>query len=149
MGCPSIAQAWDYCLMAKLISEIDPAPTTGQYARMLLKHGKNGADKCTEARLKAMGCYTERAERWSGKGMVKHDLFGCVDWIGIDPKTFDVLCIQATSVGKMKNRARKIVALPHWPVLMRTALRFEVWGWDDSGVCFELDMKGGQTELFL
>lgn len=87
--------------------------------------------------LEAMGYRTAKVEYWSpfpkphGK---RHDLFNCIDALGVHPEQHHTIGVQATSRSNSLARLKKImydeIVFPQAKDWLAAGNRLEVWGID-------------------
>lgn len=78
------------------------------------------------------GQIVEHYNNFSGK---KNDFFGCIDWLGVNPKIPGVLGVQITTDHNASARMKKAKAEPRLRAWLQSGNRFEVHGWkkDERG----------------
>lgn len=70
-------------------------------------------------------------ERRNPRSFITHDLFGFVDVVAAGPG--GVLFVQACAAGDAARRKAKILSIPAWKSVVRSAAMVEVWGWAKRG----------------
>lgn len=84
----------------------------------------------------------ERLVPRPGQFPIKQDLFGLIDILAIGPGI--TLGVQATSVGGVSARKRRLRLHPHTPLILEAGWTLEIWGWHKPKNRWEL----GRVERF-
>ena len=72
-------------------------------------------------------------EHWNPYARVRHDLFGFIDIVAINPGQDGVLGIQATTTDNQASRMKKIEHEPRALIWIQAGNRVAVWGWAKQG----------------
>lgn len=79
--------------------------------------------------LRSYDVLAEVVERWNPHARVRHDLFGFIDVLAVDPMRTGCLGIQATSASNMASRVRKVLEHPSARTFLEAQNGLQVWGW--------------------
>ena len=71
-------------------------------------------------------------ERWNQYSKTRHDLFGFVDVVAMDPNSGRLVGVQCTSTGNLRARLRKAQAISFF-TLWKQANDVEFHGWAKRG----------------
>ena len=86
----------------------------------------------TLKRLREQGYVAEVVER-NVTSYIKKDFIGCIDILAFNPKTKDMIGVQATTGANVSARVKKADANELIPLWLKMGFRFEVWGWAKYG----------------
>ena len=78
--------------------------------------------------LRSEGYFVQTVERWDAHTRRTHDLYGCVDVLGVGPA--GTIAVQVTSRGNMASRVTKIREAEAFPFMQAAGWTVEVWGYD-------------------
>lgn len=81
----------------------------------------------TLQKLRKDGYIAEIVERWNPWSKTRHDLFNCIDVLGIHSE-HGIKGIQATSASNHSARTKKIKSNPCF-VVLKKSIALEVWSW--------------------
>ena len=87
------------------------------------------------AELRARTCFAQVVERFNTFTKRRHDLFGVIDIVALDPTEHSILGIQATGGdgGNHAARRTKILAEPRALEWLRCGARLQIWSWAKRG----------------
>lgn len=95
----------------------------------------------TMEEMRARGYTVAKVEYWSpfppphGR---RHDLFGCIDVLGVHPSAKHTLGVQCTSRSNALARVKKVLrdteVTPNAKAWLKSGNKLEVWGWDRHGI---------------
>lgn len=85
----------------------------------------------TLAFLRAEGYEAEITEHYNAFSKKRHDLFNCIDVLGI--KEGQILGVQCTTDSNVSARLEKIKGISQVVVWLKAGGLLEVWGWAKKG----------------
>jgi hypothetical protein len=80
--------------------------------------------------LRKRGWWPAVAERWNPFSRTRHDLYGILDIVAINPRLHATMGIQATTGDHVAERIEKVRNSPALYQLMECGWLIEVWGWE-------------------
>ena len=87
-------------------------------------------------KLREEGFHAESVDHWNAHTRRMHDLFGCIDVLGVGPE--GTIAVQVTSRSNMSARVKKLRASEALPFMLAAGWRVEVWGYHKPSRFWEL-----------
>ncbi len=75
------------------------------------------------------GYLADVCERWVPHAEIRRYLFHVGDVLGVHPVRREVLMVQATSIGNLSTRVKKVRGQAELPALLRAGISIQCWGW--------------------
>lgn len=88
---------------------------------------KTSPTQRTLAELRKRGYLAAVVEKWNPHAMIRQDLFGLIDVIGV--KDSETIAVQSTSGAHVADRIQKIADSDKTPILRAAGWRILVHGW--------------------